>query len=177
MVQCVMTKAKTSTKKRLDLDLVLPAIDRKDLNYYDRLSDEDKKLYVPLVFMRYMSSLGPQSDSAAYAVMITNEIVNKFLFQLGKHPELLHMLLCLTGTDKKQYRPYIGAKTKTTSSKVIDEFLIGLHPTINETELNILKNQHDKDTLQKLGEDAGLSKAEIKELVEDAKKFYNDKTV
>jgi len=171
-----MTKATTSTKKRLDLKVVLPAIDRKDLDYYNRLSDDDKKLYVPLVLMRCMSSLGPQNESAAYAVMITNEIVNKLLFQLGKHPELLHMLLCLTGTGKTQYRPYIGASSKTTSSKVIDDFLIGLYPTINETELNILKSQHNKDTLQKLGEDAGLSKAEIKELVEDAKKFYNKTT-
>ena len=46
-----------------------------------------------------------------------------------------------------------------------------LYPGINATELAILKSSHDKNTLRELGEDAGLSKAEIKELVEDAKKM------
>lgn len=167
--------AKATTTQKLNLDTVLQAIDRKDLNFYDRLTDEEKKAYSPFILMRYMSSLGPQSDLAAYAVLAANDIINNGIFSLGKHPELQHKLMCLTGTGRKQYRPYIGSKGKSTSSKVIDEFLIGLYPTINETELNILKSQHDKDTLQKLGEDAGLSKAEIKELVEDAKKFYKDK--
>lgn len=172
-----MAKATTSTTKpKLDLNTVLQALDRKDLNYYNGLTDDEKKSYSAFILMRYMSSLGPQSESAAYAVLITNAVVNSGFFSLGKHPELQHMLLCLTGTGKKQYRPYIGSKNSSTkSSTVIDQFFMSLYPTINDTELSILKNQHNKDTLQKLGEDAGLSKAEIKELVEDAKKYYKDK--
>lgn len=174
MVQYVMTK---NNATKLSLDTILQAIDRKDLNFYDRLTDEERKSYSPFILMRYMSSLGPQSELAGYSVFAVNEIVNKGFFSLGKHPELQHKLMCLTGTGKKQYRPYIGSKNASkNSSKVIDEFLMSLYPNINEIELNILKNQHNKDTLQTLGEDAGLSKAEIKELVEDAKKFYKTKT-
>lgn len=169
-----MTK---TTKTKLSLDTVLQAIDRKDLNFYDRLSDDEKKEYSPFILMRYMSSLGPQSDLAAYAVFATNDIVNNGFFSLGKHTELQHKLMCLAGTGKKQYRPYIGSKgASKTSSKIIDEFLMGLYPTINETELEMLKSQHTLETLQTLGQDAGLSKAELKELVEDAKKFYKNKT-
>ncbi len=169
-----MTK---TTAQKLSLDTVLQAIDRKDLGFYDRLTDDEKKSYSPFILMRYMSSLGPQSDLAAYAVLATNDIVNNGFFSLGKHPELQHKLMCLTGTGKKQYRPYIGSKgSSKTSSKVIDEFLMGLYPNINQTELDMLKSQYNKDTIQQLGEDAGLSKAEIKELVEDAKKFYKTKT-
>lgn len=170
-----MTKATTAPK--LSLDTILQAIDRKDLGFYDRLTDDEKKSYSPFILMRYMSSLGPQSDLAAYAVLATNDIVNNGFFSLGKHPELQHKLLCLAGTDRKQYRPYIGSKgSGKTSSKIIDEFLLGIYPTVNQTELEILKSQHTKDSIQTLGEDAGLSKAELKELVEDAKKFYKAKT-
>lgn len=169
-----MTK---TTKSKLSLDTILQAIDRKDLNFYDRLSDDEKKDYSPFILMRYMSSLGPQSDLAAYAVFAINDIVNNGFFSLGKHTELQHKLMCLAGTGKKQYRPYIGSKgASKTSSKIIDEFLMGLHPTMNQTELEMLKSQHTLETLQTLGQDAGLSKSELKELVEDAKKFYKNKT-
>lgn len=172
-----MAKASNNTQK-LDLKSVLPALDRQDLNYYNGLTVEEKKAYVPFVLMHYMASAGPQSEHAAYAVIATNELVNKSLFSLGKHPELLHMLLCLTGLITKQYRPYLGAKNirtnATSTTPVVDEFFISLYPGINATELAILKSQHDKNTLRELGEDAGLSKAEIKELVEDAKKMERD---
>jgi len=169
-----MAKASTGTQK-LNLNSVLQALDRQDLKYYDGLTVEEKKEYVPFVLMRFMASAGPQSKHAAYAVIATNELVNKSLFDLGKHPELQHMLLCLTGLITKQYRPYLGAKNTRTnvgsSTKVVDDFFISLYPGINATELAILKSRHDKNTLRELGEDAGLSKAEIKELVEDAKKM------
>jgi hypothetical protein len=118
-----------------------------------------------------MASAGPQSHQAPYAVIAINELVNKSLFELGKHPELQHKLLCLAGLGKKQYRPYLGSKNAKSKTKIVDEFFMTLYPGINATELAILKSKHDKNTLRELGEDAGLSKAEIKELVEDGKKM------
>lgn len=168
-----MAKAKTGTYK-LSLESVLQALDRQDLGYYNTLTDEEKKAYSPFVLMRHMASAGPQSQQAPYAVIATNELVNKGLFELGKHPELLHMLLCLTGLGKKTYRPYVGAKLAKSNTKVVDDFFMTLYPTINATELAILKSRHDKNSLRELGEDAGLSKAEIKELVEDGKKMERD---
>ena len=165
-----MVKASTGTQK-LNLDSVLQALDRQDLDYYNNLTDEEKKAYSPFILMRYMASAGPQSPQAPYAVIAINELVNKSLFELGKHPELQHKLLCLAGLGKKQYRPYLGSKNTKSKTKVVDEFFMTLYPGINATELAILKSKHDKNTLRELGEDAGLSKAEIKELVEDGKKM------
>ena len=165
-----MAKASTDTQK-LKLDSVLQALDRQDLDYYSNLTDEEKKAYSPFILMRYMASAGPQSQQAPYAVIAINELVNKSLFELGKHPELQHKLLCLAGLGKKQYRPYLGSKNAKSKTKIVDEFFMTLYPGINATELSILKSSHDKNTLRELGEDAGLSKAEIKELVEDAKKM------
>jgi len=165
-----MVKASTGTQK-LNLDSVLQALDRQDLDYYSKLTDEEKKAYSPFILMRYMASAGPQSHQAPYAVIAINELVNKSLFELGKHPELQHKLLCLAGLGKKQYRPYLGSKNAKSKTKIVDEFFMTLYPGINATELAILKSKHDKNTLRELGEDAGLSKAEIKELVEDGKKM------
>ena len=131
-----MAKASTGTQK-LNLDSVLQALDRQDLDYYNNLTDEEKKAYSPFILMRYMASAGPQSRDAPYAVIATNELVNKSLFELGKHPELQHKLLCVSGLGKKQYRPYVGSKNAKSSTKVVDEFFMTLYPSINATELAI----------------------------------------
>lgn len=169
-----MAKAKTSTQK-LSLDATLQAIDRRDFGYYDGLTPEEKKAYSPFVLMRYMSSLSPQSSMQAYAVLATNDLVNLGFFNLGKHPELQHMLMCLAGTGRKQYRPYIGAKaSKGSKTTVLDDLLMGLYPGCNATELAILKNQLDLEGIRQLGKDAGLSDKELKELVEDGKKLEHN---
>jgi hypothetical protein len=169
-----MAKKTNIPGQKLSLDATLQALDNRDLGYYDRLTDEERKGYSPFLLMRYMSSLSPQSPIQGYAVLATNDLVNLGFFSLGKHPELQHKLMCLAGTGRKQYRPYVGAKNAKSKTKVVDEFLMGLHPSMNTQELALLKSQHNKDTLKQLGKDAGLSDAEIKELVEDGKKLERD---
>lgn len=169
-----MAKAKTTTGQKLSLDATLQALDGRDLGYYDRLTPEERKGYSPFILMRYMSSLGPQSNMQGYAVLATNDLVNLGFFNLGKHPELQHMLMCLAGTGRKQYRPYIGSKNAKSKTKVVDEFLMSLNPGMNADELQIMRGMHDKESLRQLGKDAGLSDAEIKELVEDGKKLERD---
>ena len=45
-----MAKASTGTQK-LNLDSVLQALDRQDLDYYTNLTDEEKKAYSPFILM------------------------------------------------------------------------------------------------------------------------------
>lgn len=169
-----MAKAKTTAGQKLSLDATLRALDERDLGYYSRLTPEESKAYSPFILMRYMSSIGPQSNMQGYAVLATNDLVNIGFFNLGKHPELQHMLLCLAGTGRKQYRPYVGSKNAKSKTKVVDELLLSLNPGMNEEELSIMRSMHDKESLRELGRDAGLSDAEIKELVEDGKKLERD---
>lgn len=169
-----MAKAKTTAGQKLGLDATLQALDRRDLGYYERLTDEERKAYSPFVLMRYMSSTGPQSNMQSYAVLATNDLVNIGFFNLGKHPELQHKLMCLAGLGRKQYRPYVGANNAKTKTKAVDALLLSLNPGINDVELEILRGIHDRESIRQLGMDAGLSDAEIKELAEDAKKMERD---
>jgi hypothetical protein len=169
-----MAKTKNQSGQKLSLDATLRALDEHDRGYYDRLTPEERKGYSPFILMRYMSSVGPQSHMQPYAVLATNDLVNVGFFSLGKHPELQHLLLCLAGLGKKQYRPYVGAKNAASKTKVVDSFLRGLHPEASDDEIGMLRSMHNAETIKQLGRDAGLSDAEIKELAEDAKKLERD---
>ena len=150
---------------------VLPALDKGVKDFYANLSDEEKKGYATLVLMRAMSSLGDQNSRAAYQLIMVNDFVNIGFWELSKHPELQHYLLCMTGLGSKQYHPWIAAKGNKSKTKLVDEFLIELNPGCNETELAILKNQHDSASIKRLAKDAGKNDAQVKQLTEDAKKL------
>jgi len=125
-----------SDKKKYKLDMfgtVLPALDKKEKGFYDSLDPEDKKGYSALVLMRAMSSLGDQSKNKEYQLLAVNDLVNIGFWELSKHPELQHLLLCVTGLGTKQYHPWIAAKGKSGTTNVIDEFLMELHPSCNGT--------------------------------------------
>ena len=155
-------------KYKLSLTEVLNAIDKRDLDYYNRLSVDEQKSYVPLVLMRYMSSLTDQHPHAAYAVMATNDIVNIGFWSLSKHPELQHKLLCLAGLGSKQYRPWLGAKSKKTSK--IHTWLQEQLPHLNPAEIDIIIQNHTADTWNDFIKSSGVSDAEVKELIAAWKK-------
>lgn len=160
--------------KEYKLDMfkrVLPALDKGDKTFYNGLTDEEKKGYVPLVLMRAMSSLGEQSPNIATNILLVNYIVNIGFWSLSKHPELLHLLLCITSLGSKQYHPWITAKGNSSKTKEIDAFLMELNPDMNVDELNIMRMQHDAKSIKILAQDAGKNDREIKLLVEDAKKI------
>jgi hypothetical protein len=166
--------AQTQKKNGLDLSRVLSELDKGNKSFYRNLSDEERKSYVPLVLMRYMSSLSDQSSNNAYAIIAANDLVNVGFWQLSKHPELQHLLLCLTGLGSKQYRPWISNKNKISKTKLLDEFFMELHPGINQDELQILKDGFDDKSFKKLCHAAGKSDQETKYLMEDFKKMHKD---
>ena len=155
---------------KLDLMTVLQALDRQDKGFYLRLSDEERKGYAAVVLMRYMSSLTDQNKNAAYAVIATNDLVNIGFWELSKHPELQHLLLCLSGLGGKQYRPWMATKKSRKSNKV-DEWLIEMFPSLNDDELAILKSQHDNKSWAKFVKESGVNDAMTKTLIDDWKKL------
>ena len=154
---------------KLDLMSTLQAIDKRDLGFYSRLTDDERKGYAALVLMRYMSSLTDQNKSAAYSVIATNDLVNVDFWTLSKHTELQHLLLCLTGLGGKQYRPWIATKKNKKTNK-IDDWILEQTPDANEDEISIIKQQYDLKSWTQLLKDSGASDSTVKSLVDEWKK-------
>lgn len=156
---------------KLDLASVLQAIDKGDLNFYSRLNDEEKKGYVPLVLMRYISSVTDQNKNAAYAVMATNDLVNVGFWQLDKHKELQHKLLCLCGLGNKQYRPWLSYKSRKAKNKIY-EFLMEQYPLLNDDEIELIYSNLTTETFKEFLINNGMLDKEIKDLMTEWKKNH-----
>jgi hypothetical protein len=172
------TEREVKPKKTYTLDMfkeVLPAADRGRIDFYDTLTDEQKKGFAPLVVMRYMSAVNSYAGRKTVEehIINVNETVNIGFWDLTKHPELQWKLLALTGSGRNQRHEWItGPKKKTTNR--IDNLILGLYPNLNSLELDIAKSKLTRDSLKQLCRDYGMSDDEIKPYVEEFKKYESE---
>jgi len=133
---------------KLPLNTVLAAIDKKDYDFYDRLTDEHKKQVAPFLLNRYVSLVKGNADLAAYYLMAGNQRVNSQYFELAKHPKLVWHLLCTVSPGMgTQFHQWVGHKKKEKNNRDKNrKYIEQLHPTAKPDELDMLVNMYtDKD--------------------------------
>jgi hypothetical protein len=62
---------------KLDIKRELKALDTKDYDFYDNLSDDEKKAFNPYILMRYASNVQGDVDIQEWFVEMINECINK----------------------------------------------------------------------------------------------------
>lgn len=146
---------KTSADEKftnVDFDLfeALNALDKKDYGYYGRLTEEQKKKFVPYMLIQWLSSVKGSDDIQRYYLSSVDYHANKYLFNenVQKHPELVWLMLCAASPGiGKQYHQWIPnisqsiSKLKTSpKSKEIVDYYTKIYPTANKELLKELAN-------------------------------------
>lgn len=146
-----MAKAKIPTdekfeKQDFDLFEAITAIDNKDYGYYDRLTEEQKKRFVPYIMTMWISVVKGSGDLQSYYLQSTDYHANKYMFNenIIKHPKLQWQMLCAAspglGKQFRQWLPHISsnvAKLKSLpKSKDIKEFYKKLYPKADDDSLS-----------------------------------------
>ena len=154
------------TKKEHKLDLfkvILPALDRRDTNFYENASEEHKKELGKQVWTltRWMSSA---KSNAEHHLLIVNDLVNKNSSDLKRHPELQWKLLALCGVGKSQMHQWI-APPKGIKKNKVEEAVLKIYPLLKNDDLELLLKVNSDEDLTELFKGAGLSDKEIKELL------------
>lgn len=97
-------------KTDLNMFEVLEALDKKDYGYYDRLTAEQQKKFVPYLLIQWMSAIKGSTGIQSYYVMNTDYAANKYLFNenVQKHPKLQWLMLCAISPGMgKQFHQWI----------------------------------------------------------------------
>jgi len=148
---------------KLDIKRELGAVDRKNYNFYDGLTDEEKKAFSPYILMRYTASVQGDQDIQEWFLERTNEMVNKNHWELSKnHKGLLWKLFAATGAGVSCYHPYLAAGKKEKANK-IEKLLAELYPAMKMAELKMLAKMMDKDDIKELFDKMGFDKKQRKE--------------
>ena len=151
--------------QKLDLKKTLKALDKRDLNFYNNLTDEEKKAFSPYLIMRYGATVQSSNpDELHLHILGVNEMVNMNFGVLTKHKGLFWKLLAMCGSGKIQFHPWINYKKKNTDNKVL-KFLEERFPHMKRQDIDLMAEMNDKNTCQQWAEELGMSKKEIKEIL------------
>lgn len=127
---------------QIPLNKILPALDAKDREFYDNLTDEEKKAFSGYLMLRYCSAVRGDPDFEHYYIMSTNECANKHMFDLAKHPKLQWLMLTAASPGfGKQNHVWLKQKPKPKNATgPLIKQLMELYPAMKEDDIVTLSN-------------------------------------
>ena len=146
---------------KLSIANEMAQFDRKNRDFYDSLTDEEKKKFSNYLMIRYGSSVQGSQDLQEFYLISTNERLNKHFFNVNRHPKL--QWLCATtvspgmGTVRHNW---IAPKKKEPGSNSIKKQLAELYPNMKSDEIDVMAVINTKKELD----------AHLKQLGQEIKK-------
>lgn len=146
----------------LDIFHLLGQIDKKDMQFFSKLSPEQEKAYAPLVAMRWMSGTSDERQ-----VLMLNHLVNRFVFSIGKHKELMYKLQCVASSGQARRYNWMAAKNTSSKPKGLDVVMEYYDYGVREAEgvLPLLLS----DDILAMAEDLGYQKEQLATLKKQLK--------
>lgn len=143
-----------------DLFQALIAIDKKDYGYYDRLTVEQQKKFVPFMMLHWVSAVNGGKDIQSYYLQSTDYHANKYLFNenVQKHPKLQWLMLCSAspgvGKQFHQWIPHLKDKVaklrEKPKTKEIKEYYKKIYPRASDSDLTLLSEGYVDEHRKKM---------------------------
>ena len=119
--------------------------DRKNRDFYDSLTDEEKKKFSNYLMIRWGSSVQGATDLQHFYLVATNERLNKHFFAINKHPKLQWLCATTVSPDIGTMRhTWIAPKKKEAGASVIKKQLAEMYPNMKEDELELMSKLNTK---------------------------------
>lgn len=153
-------------ERKLNIFTLLSRIDQKDRQYIDTLEDQELKEYQPFVVMRWLTG-----TRDARQVYFTNELVNKYAFDLNQHKKLLYYLQCIAASGQSKRYQWLKPGSKkgdgTLTTSVVKQYF-GYSSREAKHFIPLLSN----DQILEYAEQLGWQKEEIAKLKKELKGRY-----
>ena len=135
----------------------MSCFDSKDRNFYDELTDEERRKFSNYLMIRWGSSVSGSKEFQEYYLISTNERLNKHFFDLGKHPKL--QWLCATAVSPGmgiQRHNWISMKKKESSNSDIRKQLAELFPNLQDDSLDLMATLNTQKDINQYSKQLGL---------------------
>jgi hypothetical protein len=141
---------------KLDIFNEMREFDNKNRDFYDSLTDEERKKFSTYLMIRWGSSVRGNKDFQEFYLIATNERLNKNFFDIGRHPKL--QWLCATTVSPGMGRldhQWISTKKKEPGANSIRKQLSELFPNLKDDELELMAKINTKKDIDKYLKDLG----------------------
>ena len=130
---------------KLSIQNEMIQFDRKNRDFYDSLTDEERKKFSNYLMIRWGSSVQGSAELQNYYLQSSNHYVNKRFFDINRHPKL--QWLCATavspglGTQRHQW---IAPKKKEAGASGIRKQIAELFPHLKDDEVELMAKINTK---------------------------------
>jgi len=144
---------------KLSINNEMTQFDRKNRDFYDSLTDEERKKFATFLMIRYGSSVNGSRDLQEFYLISTNERLNKNFFSLHKHPKLQWLLATTVSPGMGTFRHnWIATKKKEPGAGSIKKQIAELYPHLKDDEIDLMSKINTKKDIdaymKKLGQES-----------------------
>lgn len=158
-----MAKKAANSEANISLESVLPAIDRKDTEWFDTLNPAQQKKFSSWLYMRYTSNVKGNADLARYYLLAANQRVNKKFSDLKGHNKLQYLLMTTTSPGMgKQFHQFLAPPKLGKTNKKQLNLLEKLFPMANDQELELMAEINTEKDIEEYLISHGWTDKEIK---------------
>lgn len=143
---------------KLHISNEMRQLDLKNREFYDELSDDERKKFSNYLMIRWASGVQGITELQEYYLISTNLRLNKNFFDINKHPKL--QWLCATSVSPgmgQQKHEWISQQKKDKPDPMRKQ-LMDLFPTYKKDEIDLLTAITTKDEFKKYLRDLGNEK-------------------
>ena len=131
--------------------------DEKDRDFYDSLTDEERKKFSNYLMIRWGSAVHGSRELQEFYVVATNERLNKHFYAVNRHPKLQWLMATSVSPGMGVHRhQWIAPKKKESGSSEVKKTLMQLYPNMKisdiETLAAITDSKELKEHLKNMGQ-------------------------
>ena len=113
--------------------------DRKNRNFYDELTPEEKKKFSTYLMIRWGSAVEGSRELQEFYVIACNERLNKHFFSVSKHPKLQWLMATTVSPDMGTPRHvWIAPKKKEAGLSAKRKALMAIYPHYKDDEIDVM---------------------------------------
>jgi len=145
---------------KLSIGNEMAQFDSKNREFFDELTDEERKKFSPFLMIRYGSSVSGSQDLQEFYLIATNERLNKKFFAVNtaQHKKLQWLMATTVSPGLGTFRHnWIAPRKKEPGAGSMRKQLMELFPHLKDDEIDLLSqitNKKEIDAhLRELGQD------------------------
>jgi len=142
---------------KLSIQNEMRCFDEKDRDFYDSLTDEERKKFSNYLMIRWGSAVHGSRELQEFYVVATNERLNKHFYAVNRHPKLQWLMATSVSPGMGVHRhQWIAPKKKESGSSEVKKTLMQLYPTMKMSDIETLAAITDpkelKEHLKNMGQ-------------------------
>jgi len=151
---------------KLHIDYEMTQLNLKNRDFFDELTDDEKKKFSPYLMIRWSASTIGSSEMEAYYLASCNERLNKNFFDIStaKHKKFQWLLATTVspGMGKQRYK-WLAGKKKAGPKNKTEALLVELYPHAKMDEIELMSEINTLDDIKQLARQHGWEDKKIKE--------------